>query len=208
MTVPLIFQPLVKYADFQGRARRSEFWLWVLFRFVLSRFVSALAFAFIGPGFMQFSLHAKDYAGDPEQFLRAYFAALSPMMHVLPFLSLIGLALLLPTLAVKVRRLHDINRSGWWALLPYVTLFAGLIVFCILGGTTVFTTLAAHPHGDLPDSDTLKLVFGFIGTAFLCILLPEIIAWIVMLVFFVTEGTKGPNRFGPDPKAISQSQEP
>ncbi|MDT7577550.1 MAG: hypothetical protein QOH17_3883, partial [Pseudonocardiales bacterium] len=67
--------------------------------------------------------------------------------------GLYSLAVLLPSLAVGVRRLHDTDRSGWWLLI-------GLIP--IIGG-------------------------------------------IVLLVFFVLEGTRGPNRFGADPKLASGS---
>jgi len=206
MAVPLMFQPLVKYVQFEGRSRRSEFWLWVLFRFLLNRFISALAFAFIGPSMMQLGMRPADYSGNPDAFLHAYMQSMSPWLHVMPFISLVGLALFLPTLAVDVRRLHDTNRTGWWVVLPYVTAAIGIAVFLVVGGTTLFTTLAAHPKGDLADAEGLKLLFGVIGSAFLFILLPCLIAWIVMLVFYVTEGTKGPNRFGADPKAVSQPE--
>jgi uncharacterized membrane protein YhaH (DUF805 family) len=203
MAVPLMFQPLVKYVQFEGRSRRSEFWLWVLFRFLLNRFIGALAFAFIGPSMMQFGMHPADYAGNPDAFLHAYMQSMSPWFHLMPFISLVGLALWLPTLAVEVRRLHDINRTGWWVILPYVITGIGVIVFFIASGSTLFAALAAHPKGDMSGADGLKLVFGVVGSALLFILLPCLIAWIIMLVFYVTEGTKGPNRFGPDPKAVS-----
>jgi len=200
MAVPLMFQPLVKYVQFEGRSRRSEFWLWVLFRFLLNRFIGVLAFAFIGPSMMQLGMHPADYSGNPDAFMHAYMASMAPWFHIMPFFGLIGLALLLPTLAVDVRRLHDTNRTGWWVILPYVTLAIGVVVFFVVGGTTLFTALAAHSNGSMSDADGLKLVFGVIGSAFLFIVLPWLIAWIVMLVFYVTEGTKGPNRYGPDPK--------
>ena len=55
MAVPLMFQPLLKYAQFEGRSRRSEFWLWVLFRFLLGQLLGAIAMAIIGPMFAQMS---------------------------------------------------------------------------------------------------------------------------------------------------------
>jgi uncharacterized membrane protein YhaH (DUF805 family) len=56
--------------------------------------------------------------------------------QVLPLNTLSGLALLLPNLAVAVRRLHDTDRSGWWlliALLPLIGLIVLIVFFCIRG---------------------------------------------------------------------------
>jgi uncharacterized membrane protein YhaH (DUF805 family) len=61
--------------------------------------------------------------------------------------SLFGLATLLPNLAVAIRRLHDLDRTGWW-------IFIGLI---------------------------------------------PLVGWIILLIWYCTKGTDGPNRFGPDP---------
>ncbi len=206
MAVPLMFQPLVKYAQFEGRSRRSEFWLWMLFRFLLGQFLGALAFAFIGPAFMQFGLHPESFAGHPDQFFQAYMTAMTPWFRIFPFISVISLALLVPTLAVGVRRLHDINRTGWWIILPLVVGIVGCILFLVVGGATLFSTIAAHPNGDMPEGDVVKMVLQFLGSAFLCLVLPYLIAWIVLFVFLVTEGTRGPNRFGPDPKPLSQTE--
>ena len=51
--------------------------------------------------------------------------------------TLFGLAMLLPSIAVTVRRLHDTDRSGWWYLLVFVPLLGGiiLIIFCVMKGT-------------------------------------------------------------------------
>ena len=77
-----------KYANFNGRATRSEFWWWALFVFLVS-LVSG---------------------------------TISPMLS-----SLLSLALFLPSIAVTARRLHDINRSGWWQLIGLIPLI-GLLV--------------------------------------------------------------------------------
>ncbi len=204
MAVPLMFQPLVKYAQFEGRSRRSEFWLWLLFRFLLGQLMSAVAFAFIGPAFMSFGMHPETYAGHPDQFFQAYMNAMTPWFRIIPLISLVGLALFIPSLAVGVRRLHDINRSGWWLVMPYAVAIIGFILFLAIGGTALFGTISAHPNGDIPDAERAKMALSFVGSMFLCFFLPMLIAGVVMLVFFVTEGTKGPNRFGPDPKAVSQ----
>jgi len=198
MAVPLMFQPLVKYAQFEGRSRRSEFWLWVLFRILLGQFLGAVAFALIAPAMAQLGAHPETLHGHPELLFQTY---MQTWFGVIPFFSVVNLALLVPSLAVGVRRLHDINRSGWWIIMPYVVGFAGFILFLVIGGTSLFSAISAHPNGDMPDGEAAKMVLSFVGSLFLCFFLPMLVAGIVMLIFFVTEGTRGPNRFGPDPKA-------
>ena len=185
--VPLMFQPLFKYAEFNGRSRRSEFWLWILFRILLGMVTGIGAFAWLAPAMP----HLKDH---PELFMPRYFT-------VWPTLSLINLALFIPSLAVGVRRLHDINRSGWWIIMPIVVAFVGVTIFMIVFGTHIFQAAMAHQNGsEMTESEGLHLVFGMFGYLFLCVVLPSLIAQIVMLVFYVTDGTAGSNRFGNDPK--------
>ncbi len=81
---------LNKYATFSGRARRSEFWWFILFNFaaqIAASIVDGIIAAIIG------------------------FSALA---------FLVMLALFIPGLAVSVRRLHDTGRSGWWLLLGLI----------------------------------------------------------------------------------------
>lgn len=182
--VPLMFQPLVKYVDFQGRARRSEFWLWVLFRIIVG--------AVLGTASISILMSGINFQNpDPSQIMGRYFS-------VMPIMQLVNLGLLLPTIAVAVRRLHDINRTGWWVIMPVVVAFAGMILFFIFFGTQMFS-LIGH-EGSMSDKDSMQFVFGMLGSLFLCLFLPILIAEIVMLVFYVTDGTPTANRFGPDPK--------
>lgn len=190
--VPLIFQPLVKYVDFQGRARRSEFWLWVLLRFVVGAVMGTISMSVLMSG-MNFQ------NPDPSQFMGRYFS-------VMPIMQLVNLGLLLPTIAVAVRRLHDINRTGWWVIMPVVVAFAGMILFFIFFGTQIFT-LIGH-EGNMSDAQSMQFVFSMFGSLFLCLFLPILIAEIVMLVFYVTDGTPTANRFGGDPKGRGVTDAP
>ena len=88
-----------------------------------------------------------------------------------PLSLIFSLATLIPSLSVSVRRLHDIDRSGWWLLAPIAPLF--LVGFAL---ATQLTWLAA-----------IAGVLALIGI-------------LILLVFAVSDGTKGPNRFGDDPK--------
>ena len=85
-SITTVFQ---KYAVFEGRARRSEYWWFVLAYSIVSGVLSGLGTAMNGSG-----------AG-------TLFTVLS---------GLVGLAVLVPTIAVTTRRLHDTGRSGWWQL--------------------------------------------------------------------------------------------
>ncbi len=87
---------IVKYATFEGRAARSEFWYFSLFHILMLLAFGALGFA-LGGG-------SNFRAGNLRSFL--------------PFvpLILVVLAMILPSIAVAVRRLHDRNMSGWWYL--------------------------------------------------------------------------------------------
>jgi uncharacterized membrane protein YhaH (DUF805 family) len=98
---------LKKYADFNGRARRSEYWYFALFNFLISMTLMVIGYS-----------------------LRI------PVLN-----SIYSLGVLLPSLAVAIRRMHDVNKSGWYILIP-----------------------------------------------------------IYNLILAFTEGTKGPNDYGPDPK--------
>ncbi|MCC7266699.1 MAG: DUF805 domain-containing protein [Caulobacteraceae bacterium] len=123
----LMFQPLRKYADFQGRARRSEFWLFWLFTFVVS-FVLQIVGGMMGAG------------GDPT----AMYS--SPVMIVL---LLFCLAILIPSIAVAIRRLHDTDRSGWWLLIGLIPIIGALVllVFYVLPGTVGANKFGEDPKG-------------------------------------------------------------
>ena len=103
-----------KYATFAGRATRSEFWWWWLF----SSLVYAVAF-----------LLALILGGSSSS------DGVSAVAIVIYLVA--GLALILPSISVMVRRLHDIDRSGWWywiGLVPCVGPII-LIVFYVTPGT-------------------------------------------------------------------------
>ncbi|MDY4173732.1 MAG: DUF805 domain-containing protein [Bacteroidales bacterium] len=106
------------FANFSGRARREEYWYYSLAVFVISAILSVLSKAGI----------------------------VGVIFSILSFLF--SLCILIPGIAVSVRRLHDTGRSGWWLLL------------CLI----------------------------------------PLIGQIVLLVFMVTEGQKGENKWGDDPK--------
>ena len=193
MAVPLMFQPLVKYVQFEGRSRRSEFWYWVLFRILVGMAMGAIAGIVFVPVISELAANPKMDDGHS-------IALMSRMFSLYPLFTLVGLGLFLPTLAVTVRRLHDINRSGWWIIMPIVAFIAGMIVFMVVCGVTAFNL--SQTNGHATDSQNFGAVITLVLSMFGFLGLPVLIADVIMLIFFVTEGTKGVNRFGEDPKAL------
>ena len=98
-----------KYCDFEGRASRSEF-RW----YTLGYVIVSYAWSFI----MGLITGASVMAGMDGNF---QFSAIQLLSYI-P-----SLALLLPTLGVGARRLHDIGKSGWWQLL-YLICCGGLVL--------------------------------------------------------------------------------
>ena len=98
-----------KYADFKGRTNRKSFWLSILGVFLLV-FVAAFVLGFIG-----------GLLGETATKLA------SILVWVLE------LAIVIPSIAIEVRRLHDIGKSGWWILLAFVPFGAIvlLVFFCM-----------------------------------------------------------------------------
>ena len=95
-----------KYATFSGRASRSEFWLFQLFTFL-----GSIATLIIDVMILGFSL---DDASSPTNLI---------------FLLIV----MIPSVAAGCRRLHDLNKSGWWQLL-YLTII-GIILLIIWWAT-------------------------------------------------------------------------
>ena len=117
-------EALKKYAVFGGRSRRKEYWYFVLFSVIVSLVLSAID---------------------------ALLGTFSSSTNVGLLSGIYGLAIIIPSIAVSVRRLHDIDRTGWWILINLV----------------------------------------------------PIVGSIVLLVFYVLDGTPGDNRYGPNPKGAT-----
>lgn len=124
-----MIMPLKRYAEFSGRSRRKEYWMFVLFQLLVM-----IPMAFI-------AILATGGSGDEGP------GAFGGIVLVLLGLLYLGL-FFIPGLAVQVRRFHDQDKSGWFILLGFIPYIGGII----------------------------------------------------LLVFMCLEGTRGSNRFGPDPK--------
>ena len=101
-----------QYADFKGRARRKEYWMFVLFNFIISFVMSLLG------------------------------------LVVLSWIYTV--AVFIPSLAVCVRRLHDIGKSGWWLLISFIPLIGliWLIVLFVQDSQAGSNEWGANPKGE------------------------------------------------------------
>lgn len=170
--------PLRRYADFSGRSRRMEFWMWVLFQFVIGMAFLIVIMAVGGAAML---------SGDPTQLMAMGGVVL--VIYLLNFLLM--LAFFIPNLAVTVRRLHDSNRSGWWVMLfwgPYLVMLLSL--FVVGAGAASNNQEGAMAGGMLYLLSFIALLAG----------------GLVLLVFMFLEGTRGPNQYGPDPKGADTGQ--
>lgn len=114
--------PFKRYSDFDGRSRRKEYWM-----FTLGVIIVAVILSFIenimGIGGVIFGLYG-------------------------PLTTLFVLAIIIPGLAVQVRRFHDQDKSGWWVLLGIIP-FGSLVVtvFMCLEGTRGDNSYGPDPKG-------------------------------------------------------------
>ena len=96
---------LKKYAVFDGRARRQEYWMFILFNIIITA-VLALIDSLIGTVIRQ-----------------AGFGLLQ---------GLYDLAVLIPSIALTVRRLHDTGRTGWWILIVLIPVIGGIVLLIFM----------------------------------------------------------------------------
>jgi uncharacterized membrane protein YhaH (DUF805 family) len=150
---------LRQYATFRGRAARSEFWYWYLFT-VLVNIVTTVV--------------------DKLTDATIGFSFVG---------SIVSLGLLVPTLAVSVRRLHDSNLSGWWLLLPAGAGVAGVVLF--FGGLAVIVAPAFFDN--VPEGSGLAPAL-FVGAGLMLL-----VGVLLGLVLMLRRSTPGTNRFGPHP---------
>ncbi len=110
---------LKKYAVFNGRARRKEYWMFYLFNLVI-----AIALGFIEG-----------------------IADIAPASNQSVLASFYSLAVLIPSIAVSVRRLHDTDRTGWWLLIGIIPLIGTivLLVFMVKDSSTGQNQYGANP---------------------------------------------------------------
>ena len=109
---------LSRYAEFTGRSRRSEYWYFTLVNVLISMAFNVLSIATDGSGI------------------------------ITGISGLVSLALFIPGIAVAVRRLHDVGKSGWWLLIA----FTGIGLFLLLYWYVKDSEPGANEYGPNPKT--------------------------------------------------------
>ncbi|NIJ83940.1 uncharacterized membrane protein YhaH (DUF805 family) [Xanthomonas arboricola] len=116
-TMEWMLLPLKRYADFNGRSRRKEYWMFMLLQAIVLLVLGGL-----------FGIAAALMGGENGPGALAWLVA--------AVMGIVVLALIVPSIAVTVRRLHDQGKSGWFyliSLVPYVGGFIVLVFMCLEG---------------------------------------------------------------------------
>lgn len=126
-----MLMPLKRYADFSGRSRRKEYWMFVLLQILV-------LFPLMAIGFVLGGLSDGGEGGS---------------ILFLLLVGAFGLVFFIPNLAVQVRRFHDQDKSGWFILLGLIPYLGGIILFifmCLEGtrGHNRFGGDPKDPYGE------------------------------------------------------------
>lgn len=116
---------LKQYADFSGRARRKEYWMFVLFNMIFA-IVAAILDNVLG-----IAMEGTGYG---------------------PLYGIYALAVLIPGLAVAVRRLHDVGKSGWMILITLIPLIGAIWLLVLL---VTDSNLGENQYGQNPKEATV-----------------------------------------------------
>jgi uncharacterized membrane protein YhaH (DUF805 family) len=116
-------EALRKYAVFEGRARRKEYWFFLLFTIIVTLILS---------------------------FIDGMLGLFDTETGVGLLSGIYSIGVVIPCIAVGIRRLHDTGRSGWWLLITFIPVIGGLVLL-------VYTVLESQPgdneYGPNPISD-------------------------------------------------------
>ncbi len=125
-----------QYADFKGRARRKEYWMFVLFNLIFI-IVAMILDKVLGTNFKMPGEYSQEL---PYGFIYTLYA----------------LAIVIPGIAVSVRRLHDINKTGWLVLIAFIP-FGGLVLlyWSFLEGTKGENQFGPDPKAEGDAVDTI-----------------------------------------------------
>ena len=180
-----------KYANFKGRASRSEFWYWILFWMALRLVETAIIIV------------VSRYLKQPETYFlqrlslsfNSYLTSIISadlLSSIIRSLTRpISAILILPTLAVAVRRLHDLNASGAWA-----ATYCGLKLALFSIGAWL-TRLSIESFNRLSEQPSLDQRLSFLSDALTFL---YFITALGVVIIMARAGTKGDNYYGPAPQ--------
>lgn len=112
--------------------------------------------------------------------------------------GLISLALIWPNLAISVKRLHDMGKSGWLVAIPW----AISTILVITGFVMMFASIAASGMDESYYEDNPMAALSIMGPAFGAFTIATLVNLAFLLWIGITDSQKGENRFGPNPKGL------
>lgn len=177
----LMLRPLLRYADFSGRARRAEYWGFMLFQFGLYLLCLIMLAASLGS--------AQENPTGAFLGMLFWFGAIGLLM--------MGFAL--PNYAVLARRLHDIGKSALWMALILPGVVAQFVTISSAMRMARSLTDGSLASGGLAGGDVTGAALAAAGGSTLVSLI-ALLCNLVLFVMTLLPGQTGPNRFGPDPK--------
>lgn len=169
---------LRQFDVFSGRARRAEYWKFVVAVGLGQLLILVVHGAIFGPRMVFDPVH---------RHMNLTFDGGLPG-------TIFSFLMITPVLAVTFRRLHDRDHSGWWAVVPLA-----IVVLPLLA--TALWSLA--PPGLRPGPSIGEYRFTLGGTLPVLIVIPAAITAVILFIQLARAGTPGPNRFGPDPLEVT-----
>jgi uncharacterized membrane protein YhaH (DUF805 family) len=141
-----MFLPLKRYLDFSGRSRRKEYWLWVLF--VIIGYIVAMTLD-VQLGLGGSATSSSEYGDGGAS---ASFNVNGGILTII-----FALLVLIPGIAVSVRRMHDLDKSGWMVLLALVPLVNFYYLYLLVQpGTPGSNRFGPDPKGAEADAQTFS----------------------------------------------------
>lgn len=194
---------LSRLADFAGRENREPFWWWVL-----TIYIGQMALGMVVAIPLQLKLmNAMQPMQDdptyldrhPEYAVQMMNDALVPFVRYMIFFGLIVGVIHMALLAAAVtRRLHDRDRSGWWAAPVPVIQIATTLGYLSILSNFMHVVTSIGPDGPTPEAMAALQSLLPVFALFALLGLVGLVVMIVLIVQLVQRGTVGPNRYGAD----------
>ncbi len=183
-----------KYFDFKGRARRSEYWWFNLFNFIVT-FIWSLIASFISIAIVFRPLNS---AADINEYNPLMYIIIMLLITIIPLIFLY-----ITQYAVMTRRLHDTGRSGWWIVLSFATGIGYLVTYFM--ALMPILSRIGDDENYVPTTQFQVVAETFQSSpalaVFMCIFaLASLIVWLAILVFTIQDSDRGENKYGPSPK--------
>lgn len=201
----LLGRHLTGLADFSGRENRQPFWLWILIvygvQFVVGMIVSTVMMTGMFNGMTALAGRGQDYIDQhPEIVGQIMMQSMAPMMrNMMVFSAVMAVVSMALIAAAATRRLHDGDRSGWWAA-PVFALHIGMPL-AYMAVLPRFFEVFGKIRPDMSPEQANAAMLPMMQTIMPLSLIGMVgfVVMIVLIVFLAMPGTPGPNRYGPDP---------